>query len=609
MSAPKDRSLATASSIIASSTMLVVTALLAAPILRIASFWPLSIVPRLDVISGGTGVWGAAWEPLSQGADIIQREALAALCGVVTDLVVASILIAALSLTLHTVSRILVSWRSHAIRCALGATLRHLALLVGRDLLRLAVLGCGIGAVLGAAALMALRLAWPALLVRTPFIIPAIVAGLAASLGVMALVMTIALVMLAALQREMVRTVAELHGEHVTQGRGMLFVQDTLAAIQLAALLVVTYGAALFLRNSSLLSTAPVSAAVSSASIATLTWPEDTTIRQRADGYRALLARLPDGAVVTSPDATLALGRRLGVLAVCFCHVGDFPKLYTTAEVRMIAVSPGAPVTGRTGGRGFTAADTLGAPPVAVLNQAARNELFPGVSPLGMRVQLGTEISGAHLIVGTTLTAAPRGLGNRGDEPLIAYVPLLQNPPTVAEIVAPDTVWDKIRALLTAQPDATTRAQPTLSAPRPLANRLHDFGAPLDWLGQLCVGLAGAASGVAAYSLAAVMHQIVRVRERDIAIRVALGAAPRDIRRWVTARSLTITATGVLTGISLARWLAMLMHERAGQSDANDIGLLGMMVVLFGGLGLLAAWLPARRAARVDPRAVWSETL
>jgi ABC-type lipoprotein release transport system permease subunit len=115
------------------------------------------------------------------------------------------------------------------------------------------------------------------------------------------------------------------------------------------------------------------------------------------------------------------------------------------------------------------------------------------------------------------------------------------------------------------------------------------------------------ASGVAAYSLAAVMHQIVKIRERDIAIRVALGAAPHDIEKWVTRRSLSITATGVCVGLSFARWLAMLLHDKPEQSDVNDLSLLGLMVLVFGALGILASWLPAKRAARVHPRAVWSD--
>ena len=128
-----------------------------------------------------------------------------------------------------------------------------------------------------------------------------------------------------------------------------------------------------------------------------------------------------------------------------------------------------------------------------------------------------------------------------------------------------------------------------------MARRQGTFRAPLGWFGALFAVLALSGTGIAAYSLIAVMNETVRLRQRDIAIRLALGAQARDIRRWVTRRTLRITLAGVVVGVSGARWLGVLLHgpERSAE---GDVAWLGVMILAFGALGLVASWLPARRA-------------
>lgn len=540
----------------------------------------------MDVVPIPLGTWGASWETLSQGPDAIQRDALSALIRAVVQLGGASILIAVLSLTLHTVSRILTSWHSLAIRCALGATLRHLMAMVGRDLAVLGATGCTAGALGGAAIVAALDATWPALLTRPPHLAAIALAVLLSLLVVMLLLGTIALVLLASLQRGLVPTIARLHGEHVTPSGPLILAQSTAAVLQLAALLVVTYGSVLFLRNSTLFEAGTAARPAVTTPIASLALSgpaaESTAVRA------SIVRRITPGLAITSPGAQLGLGRRLPVLAVCGeCFIG--PKLIpmTAATVRVIAVR-------------LTPADTLGAPLVAVLNEAAAWELYPGASPIGKTLRASLDSLGTYTVVGVVPSASPRGIGNRGNEPAIMYVSLLQHPPTIGEVTAPRSVWDSILALSGVVADAS-RIQPTVGSARSLADRLADFAAPLDWFGGLCIGLAATATGIASYSLAAVMNQMIRIRERDIAIRVALGATPRDVERWVTRHTLAITFTGVTLGLAVARWVGTLLREKAAQSVEGDVLLLGVMVLVFGVLGIVASWIPARRAARVLP--------
>src|SRR5262245_41218012 len=102
------------------------TLVVSSAVLRVASAFPLRLVSRLDLVPGPGGAGGAAWEPLSQAPDDLQREALAALARTVGHLAGATLAIATLALALHAVSRVLRSWRAHSVRAALGAPLRHL---------------------------------------------------------------------------------------------------------------------------------------------------------------------------------------------------------------------------------------------------------------------------------------------------------------------------------------------------------------------------------------------------------------------------------------------------------------------------------------------------
>lgn len=605
---------ANATAIVASSAAATLTLVVCASVLRLDSLWPFHVGPRMDVIAAAAGTWGASWEHLSQPADAIQRDALIALARTVLQLGVGGVLIAILSLTLHTVSRIFRAWRGLAVRCALGAPLRSLLWLVGRELGVFGALGWVLGVLGGGAIVAALNATWPVILTRPAQLIPILTAAGASLLLLGAILFAITFLLLYALHRGLVRSIAQLHGEHVTPSGALIFAQQAAAAVQLAALLVVTYGATLLLRNSTLFE--PDNAqlvATNATGIAPLTWigPSADSTRARSRALGPVIAALGEHGAVSSPDAQLGLGRRIRMLGLCGqCFIGLALQPLNLSRVRMIAVEPqttGVRTRGRAGARDFAASDTLGSPLVAIINQAAAFELFPGGNPIGKEVRLNLELTGGYRVIGIERTTSPRGLGNRGNEPPIVYVSALQHPPTVGELSGPRSVWDTLVALVTtAAPDATA-TQPAIGAARLLSDRLEEFAAPLDWFAGICIGLATTATGIASYSLAAVMNQIIRIRERDIAIRVALGASPKDVERWVTRQTVAITVAGVTIGLSAARWIGTLLREKAIQSAEGDLALLGAMVLVFGGLGIVASWWPARKAARIQPAVIWAK--
>ena len=604
------RSRATASAIVASAAVLTFVSVACSAVVGVA-WWPLRLVSRTGVLGEAYGSWGAPWEALARPPVAYQGEALATLIRTLQHLAVAAVLIAALCLTLHAVSRILAEWRSLTIRHALGATTRHLLPQVGAELAGLGAAGAVAGFGVGALLLAALAARWPTLLARPSLVLAAVAAAVLALVGVWLLLGLIAALLLTILQRG-ARTVAELHGNLITTSGPLLLIQSALAVLQLAGLLMVTYGSLLILADSALGRDTPAEAPNSATASAPLVFASPRP-EVRAAGYRLLPQVMqpkgPARVAVTSPDAWLGTGKELPMLALCEeCFVGQILRPVSVERVRIVAVAPhaltllGARIAR---GRGILSGDTVGARLVAVLNAAATYALYPGGDPLGKPLLAGATPDMRYTVVGTTPFEAPRVFGNPAHVPLV-FVSALQHPPQRAEAIAPAALWDSTRARLRAAPPDTVAPLPALGASTTLASRLETFTAPLGWFGALFAVLALSGTGIAAYSLIAVMNETVRLRQRDIAIRLALGAQARDIRRWVTRRTLRITLAGVVVGVSGARWLGVLLHgpERSAE---GDVAWLGVMILAFGALGLVASWLPARRALRVPPATAISE--
>ena len=604
------RSRATASAIVASAAVLTLVSVVCSAVIGV-NWWPVHLVSRTAVLAGAGGDWGAPWEALAKPPAAYQDAALAALIRTIQQMGIAATAIAALCLTLHAVSRILAEWHSLAIRHALGATMRHLLPQIVGEQAGLGAAGSFLGLGTGSMLLAALAARWPALLVRPSLALSAIVAAGLALLGVWLLLGLIGALLLAVLQRG-ARAVSELHGGHITTSGPLLMVQSALAVLQLAGLLIVSYGSLLLVTDSADVPVAGGALPPGAEVAAPLTFASARP-DVRAAGYRQLLRALePAGTArvaVTSPDAWLGIGKELPVLALCDeCRVGMIIRPMSVERVRMVAVAPGALALLRARihrGRGILPRDSTGAPLVAVLNAAAALALYPGGDPLGKPLLAGATPDMRYTVVGTTAFEAPRVFGNPAHVPLV-FVSALQHPPQLAEAVAPRPHWDSLRTRLDAVPLDTPSSLPHFGEGTSLARRWDTFTAPLGWFGALFAVLALSGTGIAVYSLVAVMIAIVRQLERDIAIRMAVGAEPRHIAWWVTRRTLWITLAGVLVGVSGARWLGVILHgpERSAE---GDVALLGLMILAFGALGLVASWLPARRALRVPPAAAFAD--
>ncbi|HEX6047919.1 MAG TPA: ABC transporter permease [Gemmatimonadaceae bacterium] len=251
-------------------------------------------------------------------------------------------------------------------------------------------------------------------------------------------------------------------------------------------------------------------------------------------------------------------------------------------------------------GRGFTSADRAGSPPVAVINEAMAERVWPGEDAIGRRFRLGREGDVVLEVVGLVQTARYRTL----TEPArpFFYRPFAQvYRPSMALHVRsaggdPYALLPAIRRTF----DGLDRDLP-LSRVRTLAERV-DGSVGAERTAATLVTLYGALALVlAAVGLYGSMAYSVSRRTREIGLRMALGAPRGDVLRHVLGQALRVAMVGVLIGLVVAVPATRYLRSQLYGVGPNDpLTLLAVLLVL-AGTALAAAFLPARRATRVDP--------
>jgi len=249
-------------------------------------------------------------------------------------------------------------------------------------------------------------------------------------------------------------------------------------------------------------------------------------------------------------------------------------------------------------GRGFLETDRDGAPLVAVVNQAFADKFFPNQDALGKRFRCWGE-TWILEIVGVATTAK---INTLGEDPTPAfYLPMLQHySPDVTLHVR--TAGDPMAALPTVRAAVQeldrqlplTQVQ-TISQLLDQALWAARFGASL----LLIFGLL--ALGLAAIGIYGVMSYNVQQRKQELGIRMALGAQKRDVMRLVLGQGLWLAGGGAVAGLALAFFMARGISALLfGVHALDPATFLGVPLLLIG-VALVACYIPARRATRVDP--------
>ena len=252
-------------------------------------------------------------------------------------------------------------------------------------------------------------------------------------------------------------------------------------------------------------------------------------------------------------------------------------------------------------GRHFTAQDTETAPGVAVINEVMAQRFWPNESPLGKRIRYNEDwIS----IVGVCGNIKHATLDESPDAEI--YVPYPQLPADVMTFVGrnlnyvvrsqnPAAVAPQLRATIQVRDPQMVVQVNTMEA---LINQSVAQPRFRTWL----IGIVSAfALALACLGIYGVIAYLVTQRYKEIGIRIALGATRSDILRLVLGRTLKLTAAGVAAGVIAAVFLTRLLASILfGITTHDAVAFISVPLVLIL-IGVLAGYLPARRATRVDP--------
>jgi macrolide transport system ATP-binding/permease protein len=246
-------------------------------------------------------------------------------------------------------------------------------------------------------------------------------------------------------------------------------------------------------------------------------------------------------------------------------------------------------------GREFTAQDTAEAPPVVIVNQALARRYWPGQQAIGKRIKRRQVAE----VIGVVRDNKERGL-TEDPRPAI-YLPLLQNyDPELTLHVRTATESKMLLAAIRREMQALDAALPVYNL-RTLAEQ--KAGALYsERLASALLALFGAlALSLAIIGLYGVLSSAVTERTREMGIRLALGAQPRDLFRLIIGQGMILTLVGLVIGVVAALTLTRSIEKLLFGVKAIDPLTFAVIPLLLASVALLACWIPARRATRVDP--------
>ncbi len=252
-------------------------------------------------------------------------------------------------------------------------------------------------------------------------------------------------------------------------------------------------------------------------------------------------------------------------------------------------------------GRAFNAADTAVAPRVTVINESMARRIWPGEDPIGKRFRQGypENQSPWREVIGVVADVKLNGVER--DTPMQVYFPFAQEPWANFSIVV-RTAGDPLQAV-----DAVERTIHTIDKDLPVYSvrsmdqLLGSSTAQRRLTLVLLLSFALLALLLAAVGIYGVISYSVRQRTHEIGVRVALGAQTGDVLKLILAQGLKLTLLGVAIGLlaasALTRWMETLLF---GVRPTDPLTYAVIATVLTT-VAVLACWLPARRAGKVDP--------
>jgi len=520
--------------------------------------------------------------------------------------VVFILLIACANIANLQLSRGSVRGREFAVRAALGAARSRLARQLLTESLLLSAIGGIIGFIVGFGGVALLRSFVPSALLNIQDVhIDAVALAFTIAMSVLAGAISGFAPMLTFFNPN-VNDVIQAGRVQVTGSRNNASVRNLLAAAQVAAAIVLLVAAGLLLKSFVRLTNVSSGFDPHDLLTARISLPTDkySTSPQQAQFSAQLIDRisvLPGvraASLSTSLPNTVPSKMRLGLEGHPATDSASVPlNSVTDGYFRTL----GIPIVS---GRGFDNGDGPNTPFVAVVNQEFVAQFFPHhEDPIGYHILLaaGTPYQKALSIVG--VAAALRRAGPTGQPLPQVFRPFAQSPSTEITVLLhttqhPSTVVSALRSQVLAI-DKELPLFGVASMDDLLAEETAD-----QRFEAAAVGLfAGLALLLAAVGIYGVISYMVSQRTREIGVRMAVGAQRGDVLRMVIRDGMFVTGAGMAVGIGGALALTRLMRNLLFQITPNDPATYLGVTVILATIGLVACWVPGRRAMRIDPMA------
>jgi predicted permease len=259
---------------------------------------------------------------------------------------------------------------------------------------------------------------------------------------------------------------------------------------------------------------------------------------------------------------------------------------------------------GMSSGRMFSPSDDLHSKLVAIVSRSFASRYFPGENPLGHRIRMktGSPEQTPWLTIVGVVDETTYSFYDRSRPPAV-YMDAAQLPPpgTTYSIT---TVGDPL-AIAPAARKALASIDPTLPLDEveSYSYFLHEKLTGLFFVAAMLGLDALIALLLAAIGIFGVMANLVGERTREIGVRLALGAQREDVLRMILRRAGWLTGVGVCIGLALAFGLAHGVANLLYEVSPNDPLVFASITAAITAIALMASWLPARRAARIEPMA------
>jgi predicted permease len=250
-------------------------------------------------------------------------------------------------------------------------------------------------------------------------------------------------------------------------------------------------------------------------------------------------------------------------------------------------------------GRDFDDRDQPKTQRVVIVNQKMAEMLWPGESAVGKRIQIGTDSPNLWEVVGVVRTGKYRTLAE-DPKPFFYYSTGQRRPTPMMMVVRASVDPRSLVGAIRSQVQSIDRRVPLSGVKTMDEHKTYALWAP-NMAASFSVAFAFVAILLSAVGLYSVMAYVVSQRTREVGIRMALGANRSDVLKMITRQGMRLAAVGVVIGLLLSLALAQVLSSLLIGISGYDVTTFILVPVLLSIVALVACYLPARRATKVDP--------